>query len=101
MSGTLVDKNGMPLAAAVRLSTNYKAEPGGTYKTSGPFYTSHADASGDFIFTSVPIGGPYVLEVFSNGAWTTLVDPVSGLPAHPVKVTALVPVLLTFVVLPS
>ncbi len=101
VSGTLVDKNGVPLSAAVRLSTNYKAEPGGTYKTSGPFYTATADASGDFVFTSVPIGGPYVLEVFSDGAWTTLVDPVSGLPAHPVKVTALVPVLLTFVVIPS
>jgi hypothetical protein len=101
VSGTLVDKNGVPRQASVRLSTNYKAEPGGTYKTSGPFYTSNSDASGDFIFTSVPIGGPYVLEVFSDGAWTTLIDPASGLPAHPVKVVALVPVLLTFVVLPS
>jgi hypothetical protein len=101
VSGTLVDKNGVPQPGAVRLSTNYKAEPGGTYKTSGPFSTSTADSSGDFIFTSVPVGGPYVLEVFSNGAWTTLVDPISGQPAHPVTVTALVPVLLTFVVLPS
>ena len=71
------------------------------YKTSGPFYTSKADASGDFIFTAVPIGGPYVLEVLSNGSWTTLVDPSTGQPAHPVRVTSLVPVLLTFVVLPS
>jgi len=47
------------------------------------------------------VGGPYILEVFTGGNWTTLVDPTSGQPAHPVKVSALVPVDLTFVVLPS
>jgi tetratricopeptide (TPR) repeat protein len=101
VSGTLVDRAGIAASGPVRLSTNYKAEPGGTYKTSGPFYTATADRSGDFTFTAVPVGGPYVLEVFSDGNWTTLIDPSTGQPAHPVKVTALIPVDLTFVVLPS
>lgn len=101
VSGTLVDKNGAPAPGPVRLSTNYKAEPGGTYKTSGPFYPATANAQGDFTFTSVPVGGPYVFEFFANGNWTTLIDPSTGLPAHPVKVTALLPVDLMFVVLPS
>jgi tetratricopeptide (TPR) repeat protein len=101
VSGTLVDRNGAAAPGPVRLSTNYKAEPGGTYKTSGPFILATADAQGDFTFSSVPIGGPYVLEVFTGDSWTTLIDPSSGQPAHPVKVTALVPVDLTFVVLAS
>jgi tetratricopeptide (TPR) repeat protein len=101
VTGTLVDKNGAPAPGPVRLSTNYKAEPGGTYKTSGPFSLATANAQGDFTFSSVPIGGPYVFEFFSDGNWTTLIDPSTGLPAHPVKVTALLPVDLMFVVLPS
>jgi hypothetical protein len=101
VSGTLVGHNGVPVPAPVRLSTNYKSLPGGTYRTSGPFYYATANASGDFTFTAVPVGGPYILEVFTGGNWTTLVDPTSAQPAHPVKVSALVPVDLTFVVLPS
>jgi tetratricopeptide (TPR) repeat protein len=101
VSGTLVARNGMPVQAPVRLSTHYTAEPGGTYRTSGPFYYATADAAGDFTFSAVPVGGPYILEVFTGGNWTTLVDPSSGQPAHPVKVSGLVPVDLTFVVLPS
>ena len=100
VSGTLVARSGAPASGPVRLSTNYKAEPGGTYKTSGPFILSTADSSGDFTFGSVPVGGPYVLEFFAAGNWTTLIDPTTGQPSHPVKVTALVPVDLTFVVLP-
>jgi tetratricopeptide (TPR) repeat protein len=100
VSGTLVARNGAPESGPVRLSTNYKAEPGGTYKTSGPFINSAADSSGDFTFASVPVGGPYVLEFFSEGNWTTLIDPTTGQPSHPVKVAALVPVDITFVVLP-
>lgn len=100
VSGTLVARSGAPESGPVRLSTNYKAEPGGTYKTSGPFITGTADSSGDFTFGSVPVGGPYVLEFFSQGNWTTLIDPTTGQPSHPVRVTALVPVDLTFVVLP-
>jgi tetratricopeptide (TPR) repeat protein len=100
VSGTLVARSGAPESGPVRLSTNYKAEPGGTYKTSGPFILSTADSSGDFTFRSVPVGGPYVLEFFADGNWTTLIDPTNGEPSHPVKVTPLVPVDLTFVVLP-
>jgi len=101
VSGTLVARNGTPAPGPVRLSTHYTAEPGGTYRTSGPFYYSTADAAGNFTFSAVPVGGPYILEVFTGGNWTTLINPSSGQPAHPVKVTALVPVDLTFVVLPS
>jgi hypothetical protein len=39
--------------------------------------------------------------VFANGNWTTLINPSTNQPANPVMVTALVPVDLTFVVLPS
>ena len=101
VSGTLVNGNGSAIAGPVRLSTHYTAEPGGLYQTSGPFFHATADVSGDFIFTGVPIGGPYVLEVFTGGNWTTLIDPTTHQPAHPVTVTALIPVDLTFVVLPS
>ncbi len=55
------------------------------YQTSAPFYNTTADASGDFTFRSVPIGGPYVLEVFSDGNWTTLINPTTepaGAPRH-------------------
>jgi tetratricopeptide (TPR) repeat protein len=101
VSGTLVARNGTPAPGPVRLSTHYTAEPGGTYRTSGPFYYSTANAAGDFTFNAIPVGGPYILEVFTGGNWTTLINPSSGQPAHPVKVSALVPVDLTFVVLPS
>jgi tetratricopeptide (TPR) repeat protein len=101
VSGTLVSRNGTPASGPVRLSTHYTAEPGGTYRTSGPFYYSTSDAGGNFTFRAVPIGGPYILEVFSGGNWTTLINPGNAQPAHPVKVTALLPVDLTFVVLPS
>lgn len=101
VSGTLVTHSGAPVPGKVRLSSNYKSEAGGMYQTSPPFYATTADASGDFTFTTVPIGGPYVLEVFSGGSWTTLINPSTNQPANPVIVTALVPIDLTFVVLPS
>jgi len=40
-----------------------------------------------------------VLEVLSNGNWTTLINPNTNKPANSVLVTALVPFDLTFVVL--
>ena len=46
VSGTLVARSGAPEAGPVRLSMNYKAEPGGTYKTNGPFIVSAAKLSG-------------------------------------------------------
>ena len=101
VSGTLVTHSGAAVSGRVRLSSHYKAEPGGMYQTSAPFYYTPADAAGDFNFSGVPVGGPYVLEVFANGNWTTLINPSTNQPANPVMVTALVPVDLTFVVLPS
>jgi hypothetical protein len=101
VTGTLVTHFGLPISDRVRLSSNYKAEPGGMYQTSGPFYTTTADASGDFSLSNIPIGGPYVLEVYSDGNWTTLINPSTNQPADPVIVTPLVPVDLTFVVLSS
>ena len=79
----------------------YKAEPGGMYQTTGPFYSTTADASGDFSLSDVPVGGPYVLEVYADGNWTTQINPTTNQPADPVMVTPLVPVDLTFVVLSS
>lgn len=99
--GTLVTHTGLPVAGRVRLSSNYKAEPGGQYQTSAPFYYTTADAAGNFSFSSVPIGGPYVFEVFSSGNWTTLINPTTNQPANAVTVTALIPIDLTFVVLSS
>jgi tetratricopeptide (TPR) repeat protein len=101
VTGTLVTHLGLPVSDRVRLSSNYKAEPGGMYQTSGPFYATTADASGDFSLSNIPIGGPYVLEVFADGNWTTLINPTTNQPADPVMVTPLVPVDLTFVVLSS
>jgi hypothetical protein len=101
VTGTLVTHAGLPIAGRVRLSSNYKAEPGGMYQTSPPFFNATSDAAGDFSFSNVPIGGPYVLEVFSEGNWTTLINPTTSQPANAVTVTALIPVDLTFVVLPS
>ena len=100
VSGTLVDRSGRPISGRVRLSSHFTALFGG-YSTSGPFYYSSADAKGDFLVSNVPVGGPYVLEVFHNGDWTTLVDPDTGEPANPVTVKALEPAELTFIVLPT
>jgi hypothetical protein len=100
VSGTLVMHSGAPISARVRLSSNYRTEPGGMYQTTAPFYYATADSSGDFSFSSVPVGGPpYVLEVLSNGNWTTLINPNTNKPANPVKMSPLVPFDLTFVVL--
>jgi hypothetical protein len=101
VTGTLVTHLGLPISDKVRLSSKYKAEPGGMYQTSGPFYSTTADASGDFSLSNVPVGGPYVLEVYADGNWTTQINPTTNQPADPVMVTPLVPVDLTFVVLSS
>jgi tetratricopeptide (TPR) repeat protein len=101
VTGTLVTHSGLPVSGRVRLSSNYKAEPGGMYETSAPFFFTTADSSGDFTFAAVPVGGPYVFEVLSGGNWTTLINPATNQPVNPVTVTPLVPVDLTFVVLPS
>ena len=99
VSGALVDRAGAPLSGQVRLSSHFFNESGG-YLTTGPFYYSRADANGNFRFDSVPQGGPYVLEVFHGGDWTTFVDPNTGQPANPVSVTPLQPVDLAFIAVP-
>jgi len=99
VSGTLVQKNGHPISGRVRLSRHFTSVPGG-YITSGPFYYANADNSGNFVIGSVPVGGPYVLEVFHNGNWTTLIDPNTDQPADPVMVESLEPAALTFIVIP-
>jgi hypothetical protein len=99
VSGTLVDGAGHGAAGRVRLSTHFtQLSPG--YVTSGPFYYGTADSDGDFTISSVPVGGPYVLEYFRDGNWMTLVDPRTDQPANPVTVSPLVPEDLTFIVLP-
>jgi tetratricopeptide (TPR) repeat protein len=100
VSGTLTDKRGQAISGQVRLSSNFQ-NLGGSYLTSGPFFYATASATGDFRFDAVPVGGPYVLEVFRGGDWTTLIDPSTGRPAQPVNVAPLEPVDLTFVVFPS
>jgi len=96
VSGTLVDHAGAALAAQVRLSSHFTNEPGG-YLTSGPFFYADADASGNFRFASIPVGGPYVFELFRAGNWETFVDPDTGLPANPVTVNPVTPVDLAFI----
>ncbi|HZU75942.1 MAG TPA: hypothetical protein VFA70_04205, partial [Dehalococcoidia bacterium] len=99
VTGTLVDRSGHPISGQVRLSSHFFNEPGGYY-TTGPFYYSNADSTGTFRVTGVPVGGPYVLEVYRDGDWTTYVDPATGQPSTPVTVTPMQPVDLTFVELP-
>jgi tetratricopeptide (TPR) repeat protein len=99
VSGTLAQKNGQPISGRVRLSRHFTQVPGG-YLTSGPFYYSNADKNGNFTIGGVPVGGPYVLEVFHDGNWTTLIDPSTGQPADPVMVAPLEPAALTFIVIP-
>ncbi len=98
VSGTLVDHSGAPISGQVRLSSHFFSEPGG-YVTSGPFYFTDAGSQGNFRFDSIPIGGPYVFEVFHGGGWVTLVDRNTGQPANPVNVVALTPVDLAFITL--
>jgi hypothetical protein len=100
VSGTLVDAAGHPAAGRVRLSTHFTQLSGG-YITGGPFYYGSADATGDFSIATVPVGGPYILEYYRDGGWMTLVDPRTGQPANPVRVSALVPEDLTFIILPA
>lgn len=98
VTGTLVDRGGHPLDSQVRLSSHFFSEPGG-YLTSGPFYYTHSDSDGNFRFNSIPVGGPYVFEIFNAGDWVTFVDPNTGQPANPVSVSALTPVDLAFITL--
>ena len=98
--GTLADHAGNPVTAKVRLSSRFSNLSDGSYQTFGPFYYGNSDANGDFSISSVPVGGPYILEEFRNGGWTTLIDPSTGRPGDPAQVTPLAPADLAFIVLP-
>ena len=101
VTGTLAHKNGGGLATKVRLGSNYHSMGAEGYQTSAPFYYSNADQYGDFSFSSIPVGGPYVLEFESGGSWTTLIDPGTGQPSVMVTLTPLNSADLGFILLPS
>ena len=99
VAGTLVRRDGSPVASTVvRLGSHYRAVPGG-YVTQPPYYLTRTDARGDFSFPSVPLGG-YVVEVQQADGWTTILTP-DGQPAYRVSVESLTPVDLAFVVVPG
>ena len=100
VSGTLVHRDGTPVAGRIRLSEHFIRTQGG-YTSSGPFSDGATGAHGDFVLPAVPVGGPYLLEVQRDGAWTTLLDPSTGRPVDSVVVSAMNPVDLGFIVLPD
>ncbi|MFN2451243.1 MAG: hypothetical protein ABR541_02695 [Candidatus Dormibacteria bacterium] len=100
VTGTLVRRDGAPLIGPVRLAGHFVRSDRGDYAT-GPYLTAMASSRGDFRIDSVPLGGPYVVQIQRGGAWLTPVDTASGDPAYPVTVTALTPVDLAFVIVPS
>lgn len=82
----------------LRLGGHFR-QVGGAYQTSGPYYYAATDSRGDFTVDSVPVGGPYVVELLEAGSWTTTVGPDG--PAYEFSVQPLTPVDLAFVVLPG
>lgn len=99
VTGTLALRNGHAVSTSVRLSGRFRSV-GASYLTSPPFYTASADSNGDFSFDGIPPGGPYVLEVFSGGEWTTSIDPSTNRPANSFTVDQLLPVDLGFITVP-
>jgi len=99
VTGTLAQRRGTAVGAPVRLSGHFRSV-GNSYLTSPPFYLATAGPTGDFTFVDVPPGGPYVLEIFSAGEWSTSIDPGTGRPANSFMVDQLLPVDLGFVVVP-
>ena len=98
--GTLVRRDGSPVAGSqVRLGSHYRKQTGG-YLTSRPYYYATTDANGDFSIDGVPLGGPYVLEVEEADGWTTVVTQTDE-PAYQVSIMPLAPVNLAYVVLPQ
>ena len=62
------------LAQTGTVKSEGQSLPGATVRaTQGDrILTTLTDANGDFQFPSIPVGGPYVFEVLSDGTWTTL-----------------------------
>jgi len=98
VTGTVV-RGSTPVAhLEIRLGSDFR-QVGSAYQTSGPYYYATTDSRGDFTIDSVPVGGPYVVELLEDGGWTTTVGPDG--PAYQFSVQPLTPVDLAFVVLPS
>lgn len=98
VTGTVV-RGSTPVAhLQIRLGSDFR-QVGSAYETSGPYYYATTDSRGDFTIDSVPVGGPYVVELLEEGGWTTTVGPDG--PAYQFSVQPLTPVDLAFVVLPS
>ncbi len=98
VTGTVV-RGSTPVARLqIRLGGHF-TQVGSGYRTSGPYYYATTDARGDFTVDSVPVGGPYVVEVYGGGGWTTTVGPDG--PAYQFTVQPLTPVDLAFIVLPG
>ncbi len=98
VTGTVV-RGSTPVAHLdVRLGSHFH-QVGSAYQTSGPYYYATTDSRGDFTIGDVPVGGPYVVELYEQGSWTTTVGQDG--PAYQFTVQPLTPVDLAFVVLPS
>jgi hypothetical protein len=98
VTGTVVRGSSAVPHLQLRLGSHF-SQAGGGYRTSGPYYYATSDARGDFTIDSVPVGGPYVVELLENSGWTTTVGPDG--PAYEFTVQPLTPVDLAFIVLPG
>ena len=98
VTGTVVRGNNPVPHLQLRLGSHFTQVSGG-YRTSGPYYYATSDDRGDFTIDSVPVGGPYVVELLESAGWTTTVGQDG--PAYQFTVQPLTPVDLAFVVLPG
>jgi hypothetical protein len=98
VTGTVVRGSNAVPRLQLRLGSHF-TQVGSGYRTSGPYYYATTDARGDFTVDSVPVGGPYVVELLEGSGWTTTVGPDG--PAYEFTVQPLTPVDLAFIVLPG
>jgi tetratricopeptide (TPR) repeat protein len=98
VTGTVVRGSNPVPRLQLRLGSHF-TQVGSGYRTSGPYYYATTDARGDFTVDSVPVGGPYVVELLESTGWTTTVGPDG--PAYEFTVQPLTPVDLAFIVLPG
>jgi len=98
VTGTVVRGSSPVPHLQLRLGSHFN-QVGSGYRTSGPYYYATSDARGDFTVDSVPVGGPYVVELLESSGWTTTVGPDG--PAYQFSVQPLTPVDLAFIVLPG
>jgi hypothetical protein len=98
VTGTVVRGSSAVPHLQLRLGSHF-SQVGSGYRTSGPYYYATTDARGDFTVDSVPVGGPYVVELLEGSGWTTTVGPDG--PAYQFTVQPLTPVDLAFIVLPG